>query len=234
MVSFGSTSCRRHMLEVVASLNRYLQAVIASHTVLHTAGAGGEGTTLTLPTPLLARIQRELDRQAEQQQKNETLKAKRNPTTTPITSGNTLASNAVADAAPTMVGNPAAAQPAGAAFRTAEWAARVIEAGGPATSVTTDVILTQELKQRTFEEDVLAAEARVLEVSKMQSKFSIELAHQGEMIETILTDASTAKINVHEGNKHIRKAMDDSTTLRQSVVLFILMCSLILMVLELF
>eukprot|EP00041_Stephanoeca_diplocostata_P011399 m.188265 g.188265 ORF g.188265 m.188265 type:complete len:418 (+) comp18523_c0_seq1:284-1537(+) len=92
--------------------------------------------------------------------------------------------------------------------------------------------IMQEMKLRSFAEDVLRAEAKVLEVSKLQSEFTQQLSAQSELVQTILHDTSTAQDNVGEGNKHIRKAMEDSNTLRNGVILFVLMCALCLFILE--
>lgn len=217
------------MLEVVASLNRYLQDVAVCHTALRDSRAAAD--SLAVKKPPMDLIQRELDRQAEAEAANE-----EGGTTAPASlvdeTGDVDAENAIAAA--TLSKSPTHSFPGGAAQSTAAWASQTFADGGPAIAAVSEEVLTQELRQRTFEDDVLAAEARVAEVAKMQSQFATELANQSEMIEGILQDASTAQTNVHEGNKHLRKAMDDSATLRQSVVLFILMCSLILMVLELF
>lgn len=73
---------------------------------------------------------------------------------------------------------------------------------------------------------------QVLEVSKLQSEFTQQLSQQSELVQTILHDTTAAQDNVSEGNKHIRKAMEDSNTLRNGVIVFVLMCAFCLFVLE--
>ena len=77
-----------------------------------------------------------------------------------------------------------------------------------------------------------AAESKVVEISRLQTILTANIAQQAEQIDAVYASTLEASETVVAGNDELKKAVRSSIDFRLGVFLFYLMCSLCLLFLD--
>ena len=84
----------------------------------------------------------------------------------------------------------------------------------------------------TEADEVRAAESKVVEISRLQTILTANIAQQAEQIDAVYASTLEASENVVAGNDELKKAVRSSIDFRLGAFLFYLMCSLCLLFLD--
>lgn len=84
----------------------------------------------------------------------------------------------------------------------------------------------------TLTDDVKLAEAKIIEVSRLQAVLSENIAQQAATIDQIYSNVVEATENVSEGNEQVKQAIKSSIDFQLGVFLFFVMCSFSLLFLD--
>lgn len=84
----------------------------------------------------------------------------------------------------------------------------------------------------TIEDDVKAAETKVVEITRLQTVLSEKIAEQSVQLETVFENTVAAGENVAAGNDNLRQAVRSNIDFRMGVFLFYLMCAFCLLFLD--
>lgn len=157
-VGFIST---RHALEVVASLNRYLKSVLACHAAMRDARGDIRVAQSALKRPPLAELNTVLAQRRQVSEDNATGEGSKQRQ--PSKSGERVESDNKDSAADVGMASAVrrrdrttprpASNDSNSVDATTAWAARALNGSG-ANAVVTEAVLLQEMRQRTFEEEV--------------------------------------------------------------------------------
>ena len=77
-----------------------------------------------------------------------------------------------------------------------------------------------------------AAESKVVEISRLQTILTANIAQQAELIDAVYANTIEASENVVAGNDELKKAIRSSIDFRLGVFLFYIMCSFCLLFLD--